>query len=133
MTNTPTNTPTATTSSRSAYLPKLPDDWAYSVHLDSESQSVRVQPSADGGWAVIFHPSGAGRRQVDVADLAEALRTAANGAKVLDKVAKSEEEARRAREEALSLLTGSAEPDDDLSGQDDPTEDVRVVEAVQAS
>lgn len=99
--------------SRSAYLPVLPEGWFYEVTLHGPGgTSVDVKPVRDdfdrptaaSPHTVLYRPANDDTRLIQAADLAEAARTAASGAKLLDRLYKGEEEVRRAREEALSVL-----------------------------
>lgn len=98
---------------KSAYLPVLPDGWRYEVTIHGPGgATVELSPqslpngdsSAASPHQVTYSPAGEAPRRIDAADLAEAARMAASGVKVLDRVYRGEQEVRKAREEALSVL-----------------------------
>lgn len=88
----------------SAYLPVLPDGWAYRVSVQGpKGQTGTVTPTSDGGTLVEFRADGEPYTQT-APSLADGCKALAAGAKVLDQVAKGEERVAEARRNALSTL-----------------------------
>lgn len=123
MTTTPEpQTTQTTTGTRSGYLPVLPDGWHYGVVATGPGDARSgVSADDDGTYTVTFLGSGE-RRSRSGLTFSEAVKALAAGVKVLDRVTKGEDEVRRAREEALSVLgTQSANANEDPIGGPAPT------------
>lgn len=101
----PAPDPEKATSRRSAYLPVLPEGWEYEVALRGPNGARVLVDAAEPGEFTIRYIAGDGTMRHGSADkFADAVKTAANGARLMDKVHRLDAEARQAREEALSVL-----------------------------
>lgn len=112
--------PAAESSSRrgGGYLPVLPDGWIYRVRIESTTRDsgIEVVPEADPdgeptGRVLVHVRSEAGHKTLTRDSLGQAIRDGVAAAKVLDRLAKSEDEYRAARDAALASIGGEPDPE----------------------
>ena len=100
--------------SRSAYLPVLPDGWAYTVLLTGPGdQSVTVQPSAartlaDQGEVTVVVSGDGTMKRFDAASLKDGVRSAVTATKALRAISEHEEKAAAAKRALLATIGADA-------------------------
>lgn len=90
---------------KAAYLPTLPDGYGYAINIEAPDgeAAASIITSADGSAVVEFYVGDESRTK-HAETLADAVRVAADGVKALGTLHKHEENAKKAREDALSVL-----------------------------
>lgn len=113
-----TETAATRTASRSVTLPVLPEGWQYDVRITGPDGSIDVQPvlytsPAPGKAEYTVEVRGKGRetRTLTKPNLGEALRGAAKAVKALNRLARHEAEARKARQSLLDEIGGEQHPE----------------------